>query len=149
MTTDTRREPETITGTYLALKWSASRGRDTYGDNICTLTDQETGKRFRCNGGGYDMVGTVLGEWLEDRYQGRLQALAAETGTTPAGVRAQLDGFYGLYVTDDGRVYADGACGLDSMTRVARAIGLAFDRTYKPSGRSRGETTGWLVQAAE
>lgn len=39
----------------LALSWSVSRGRDTYGYNICRLDDTSTGERFKCMGGGYDM----------------------------------------------------------------------------------------------
>lgn len=59
----------------LALSWSVSRGRDTYGYNICRLDDTSTGDRFKCMGGGYDMQGTVFGEWLAANYQPELLAL--------------------------------------------------------------------------
>jgi len=45
------------------FKWTVSRGRDTYGYNICTLYIDGK-KAARCNGGGYDMQGTCLGNWL-------------------------------------------------------------------------------------
>lgn len=65
---------------YLTLSWSISRGRGTYGGNICRLDDTTTDKRYRCSGGGYDMTGTVLGDWLTDVYQSELQALAPRAG---------------------------------------------------------------------
>lgn len=50
----------------LTVTWTVSRGRDTYGYNIVTL--RERGDVVaRCNGGGYDMRGTVFADWLEKR----------------------------------------------------------------------------------
>lgn len=44
----------------LQFKWTISRGRDTYGYNICSL--YVDGKKVSgCSGGGYDMMGTCLG----------------------------------------------------------------------------------------
>lgn len=64
-------EERTIT---LEFKWSVSRGRDTYGYNICTL--YADGERVaRCNGGGYDMQGTVLGHFLARHFAERLLRL--------------------------------------------------------------------------
>lgn len=111
----------------LTLTWSISRGRDTYGYNICRLDDPQTGKRYRCNGGGYDMTGTVFGMWLMDVHQDRLSALAWS--------------FYGLRRYNDGHVNLDGACGINSMVRVAEALGLEVQTQYDKKGR----TTGWLV----
>ncbi len=65
-----------MTTTLLSLSWGTSRGRETYGYNIARLVDTSTGKRFRCTGGGYDMQGTVFGEWLQETYQPALQLLA-------------------------------------------------------------------------
>ncbi len=45
-----------VSETYLAVRWSTSRGRDTYGYNICSVTDQATSKRYSCKGGGYGTV---------------------------------------------------------------------------------------------
>lgn len=68
--------------TTLELRWTVSRGRDTYGYNICTLyADGE--KVARCNGGGYDMEGTCFGSFLAHRYADRLVKL------TPADMPAQ------------------------------------------------------------
>lgn len=132
MTSTATREAETMTETtthVLRLKWSTSRGRDTYGWNIVTLTDETTGKRFRANGGGYDMVGTVFGEWLAN--------------TAKPGAIADLEELpYGAFRRADGSsVYLDGACGLDQMVRLARIIGADVTRTHD----RKGNTTGWLV----
>lgn len=131
MTTTTTREADTMTETtthVLRIKWSTSRGRDTYGWNICTLTDETTGKRFRTTGGGYDMVGTVFGEWLAN--------------TVRPGAIADLEELpYGAFRRPDGSVYVDGACGLSCMTRLAEAIGAEITRTHD----RKGNTTGWLV----
>jgi hypothetical protein len=58
----------------LEFKWTVSRGRDTYGYNICSLyVDGQ--KVSACNGGGYDMKGTALGNWIARAYADRLLKL--------------------------------------------------------------------------
>lgn len=64
------------TSTTLEIKWTVSRGRDSYGYNVCTLFVDGM-KAARCNGGGYDMKGTVLGSWLAKAYADRLLKLTA------------------------------------------------------------------------
>ena len=123
--------------TYLALTWAISRGRDTYGYNIARLDDRATGKRYRCSGGGYDMVGTVFGQWLQDFHQKRLQLLRdngpqgkpelkpyAQTGWT------QREDLYGLFFKPDGSAHVDGACGIESMRHIAEACGLTVKSDY-------------------
>ena len=134
----------------LTLSWAISKGRYTYGYNICRLDDRNNGKRFRCMGGGYDMIGTVFGKWLETYYQEELQAVKAlahyisdENGTVS---NPRTDSLYGMRWTKDGRVTLDGACGIDSMIRIAETIGLEVERDYIAKGRRRGETIGWFVQ---
>jgi len=58
-------------------KWSVSRGRDTYGYNICTLYIDGR-KVSACNGGGYDMEGTCLGHWFAAHAKTRLLTLTKE-----------------------------------------------------------------------
>ena len=138
-----------MTTTVLALSWGVSRGRETDGYTICRLDDQSTGKRYRCMGGGYDMVGTVFGEWLEDVHQDRLQAISDRAHydyTKPVDDRVSDSGLYGMVRHRDGkRVTLDGACGLESMQRIAREIGVELIRTYVARGRNRGNTTGWVA----
>lgn len=136
-----------MTTTYLAVRWSVSRGRDTYGYNICTVTDQNTGKRFSCNGGGYDMLGTSFGEWVTEVHQAALRNISehAYAYYDQAGDRQHNEGgLYGMTRQSDGRVTLDGGCGIDSMTRIAKAAGLELQRTWD----RKGNTTGWIVTSA-
>lgn len=58
----------------IEIKWGTSRGRDTYGYTTCGL--YERGKKLAaCNGGGYDMRGTVFGIWLAAAYRDKLLLL--------------------------------------------------------------------------
>jgi hypothetical protein len=141
--------------TYLTIRWSTSRGRDTYGYNICTVTDQETGKKYRCNGGGYDMLGTSVGNWLQDRYQTELLAIShrAYSRYTEAGEGSSWhregneNGLYGMcYYVHGNRVVLEGACGLSSMETIAKAIGIKLQRTYEGK---YNRTTGYIVKAAD
>jgi hypothetical protein len=70
---DAMREESAEAMTFtLAFKWTVSRARDTRGWNVCTLyVDGQ--KVAQCNGGGYDMEGTVLGDWLANRFADRLR----------------------------------------------------------------------------
>lgn len=64
-------------GMTLEFKWTVSRGRDTYGYNICSLFVDGV-KRAACNGGGYDMEGTSLGNWMQKEFKEELLALRPE-----------------------------------------------------------------------
>ena len=128
---------EEIKNTYLSLRWSQSRGRDTYGYRICKITDESTGVTHKCSGGGYDMQGTSFAGWLEGTYPERLAAISDKASE-----------LYGMRVRDDGTVSLDGACGIESMRNIAKAIGLKLERTYVHHGRQRGDTTGYIVSAA-
>jgi hypothetical protein len=127
----------------LQLKWGTSRGRDTYGYTICSLYVNGH-KVASCNGGGYDMRGTVLGDWMEQEFQSELLALANQVkrvvytdergkwlggqefreGGGHYGMTAALCRETGKYV----RVALDGACGWESMRKILNAIGL--DASY-------------------
>lgn len=115
---------------YLKLSWSISRGRDTDGYNICRLDDNNEGQRYRCMGGGYDMTGSVVGEWLKKTYQERLLAAGAAV-TDLYGARR-----IGDYVS------LDGACGLECMIRIAAVIGIRITANYNKRAR---RTDGFFV----
>lgn len=100
----------------LEFKWTISRGRDTYGYNICSL--YVNGKKVSsCNGGGYDMSGVCISDWMEKEFQDGLKALDAEK-------------YYGLRKYDDGDdvMYVDGACGFSSMERILEALGWQLEK---------------------
>lgn len=100
----------------LTYTWSVSKGRDTYGYNICSLLDTKTNRRYRCNGGGYDMQGTAFAQWLQDIYQDRLHALPMQD--------------HGMY-RDDKRTSLDGGFGLRTMIMIAEKMGLTVQEHYK------------------
>lgn len=135
--------------THLSLSWSTSRGVDTYGYNIARLDDQNTGKRYRCMGGGYDMTGTVFAQWLQDVYQSELVDLVKTIPMVECGyhIKGHLknETLYGLNVTPKGNVTLDGACGLSSMITVCDALGLDVERTCN----RKGHTTGFYVTSKE
>ena len=58
----------------LKYKWTVSKAVDTYGYDICTLFVNGD-KVSRCNGGGYDMQGTCLGDWIERKFKDDLLQL--------------------------------------------------------------------------
>lgn len=135
---------------FCPVSWSVSRGRDTYGYNICRLDSRASGARYRCSGGGYDMVGTVLADMLCAEYQPLLRALAdrnwsigKDPGYSTPGYRVFPD-LYGMTVKPDGTVHLDGACGKESVIRVAEAAGIEVRGDYN----KRGHLDGFFVSLA-
>ena len=55
----------------LKFKWTTSKAQNTYGYNVCTLLVNGE-KKSRCNGGGYDMQGTCLGDWIARQFDKKL-----------------------------------------------------------------------------
>ncbi len=129
------------------LKWSISRARDTYGYNVVTLIDCDTGKKYRACGGGYDMTGTVFADWIEDVYQNELrsisdlaQSMAFYDGKDFIGREHLHGGLYGMTTIRNtqapDKVSLDGACGLDCIIGTCNAIGLSIQKTYDRSKRN-------------
>ena len=129
----------------LDIKWTTSRGRDTYGWNICTLTD-DRGARFRTMGGGYDMTSAVLGDWIAEKYQDRLYRMRWYAATTinNRGMVTHNDNskaLYGMTLNRDS-VTLDGRCGESSMRQIASAIGLDIKNTYS---QRKGRHSGFII----
>lgn len=129
--------------TRLDLSWSISKGRETYGYNIARLDDATTKKRFKCMGGGYDMIGTCFGNWLAETYQERLLAIKEKAFRVWS---AQLDkhvdtseSLYGMtHYSDKNVIDLDGGCGIQSMIKIAEAIGLEVQSVSNKKGQSIG-----------
>lgn len=123
----------------LLFNYTLSRGRDTYGYNVVRGQDNSTGKVYRAMGGGYDMVGTVLGHWVQDllaevlpKFIETLEKRVAVSGYTT------FPKFYGLSAnfTEDcclTSVHIDGACGSECVVAIAKGCGynLTLVRDYK------------------
>ena len=121
------------------FKWTISRARDTYGYNICTLRDKRGNKLNSNCGGGYDMQGTALGDFINDHFSDEIKKLSS-------------DDFYGLShynpnaktskrrflkrATSNTRTYVDGGCGFDSMRRILEKIGFQLNWVKKAKNES-------------
>lgn len=129
-----------MSSTYLAVAHSTSRGYETMGYPIVRVTDQNTGQSFRTMGGGYDMLGTVFADWLQATFQDRLMS---ELGAmTREELSRQHYGARHIFLADGSELITlDGACGQNSIERIARAIGLQVRHTWN----RRGHTTGFMV----
>lgn len=137
---------------YLEVSTGTSRGADTYGMVISRLKDTNALNTYKCKGCGYDMLGSNLGEWLEDVFQAELVAikdrahLIYNQGVGCSTSKAD-NALYGMTLNAaDGSISLNGACGVDSMIKIGEAIGIEFQRSYYENGRRRGETKGWYVE---
>jgi len=131
----------------ITITFGTSRGRDTWGYTIVTLRQQGARgqymepyppRRYSCNGGGYDMKGTVLGQFLADFFREGLKKLSSEE-------------FYGLFFWsksapgkpykkhiryhDGDDIIADGACGWSCMRDILNALGFEIRQVAKSSNR--------------
>ena len=119
----------------LKFKYTTSRGQDTYGYNICSLYVDGQKKYSTC-GGGYDMKGTVLGQYIKQNFYNDIIKLSGNTGSIDDGT-----GYYGLsyyemvddkyiplksYKDAHTKVRIDGACGFDTMRDILKAIGYGL-----------------------
>lgn len=126
---------------YLHVKWSVSKARESYGYNVVTLTDYRDIKIKTC-GGGYDMIGTVIGKYLTQYHADRLAILlkmAKENENNP-NIK-QIPELYGLSFYKN-KPSCDGACGLACMLKIAEYIGLKIVRDVS----GRGNIIGFFVE---
>lgn len=131
---------------HLSISWSTSKGRDSYGYNICRLDSANTGKRYKTCGGGYDMLGTVFGQWLMSEHMAELKTLVSgfeleDCDYVVKGFKRPKNGFYGLTIRPDGSISLDGGCGLSCVQTIGDALGFSF----KWLGNRKGHTVGYIV----
>lgn len=176
---------ETLKAHILRYSWSISRGRDTYGYNLLTLREDGQKVASTC-GGGYDMQGTVLADWLLSAYPERMKALASIhagslvkvapngayiwTSRTNAFDRVTSDkgqrfdtykknkhyspqALSGLWLEPKtGQAVLDGACGINSVQAVIKALGLTFKEDAGNFNRKTGRKLDqgvWTVSPSE
>jgi len=106
----------------LEFRWSVSRGRYTHGYRICSLFTNGQ-KIASCNGGGYDMQGTCLGQFVQSAFREELQTLTKE--------------FYGLTFHDPnfkpGQAVIDGQT-IKEREKAGLSLGLErYQAFYKAS----------------
>ena len=136
--------------TTLEFKWGISKGRDTAGYNICSL--YADGKKVSsCNGGGYDMKGEALGDWVTRAFEKELLKVKIPFQYFN-GKKSR--GYYGLSFHDpnyDPGKYSpksppafyraaspvptkrhtipqiDGACGFSQVEKILRGLGYKLE----------------------
>jgi len=146
-----------VESTYLSVTWGISKARESYGYNRVQVQDTETGKRFSACGGGYDMLGSAFGEWLQKTHQELLLAysdLAHDICEQydhgkPWARQTNRQGLYGMTLnTRQGLqdISLDGGCGLDCMLKIAKHIGLELMpvKSFNRKGQCTG-VIGWHV----
>ena len=134
----------------LKFRWTTSRGRDTYGYNICSLLVNGE-KVAACNGGGYDMEGTSLGDWIARKFKDKLLKFDKEfyglkfhnPNWKPSQEtldQEKKDGFQGLTRYQDFHSSSsklpteqhiipdiDGACGFESVKKIIVELGYTLE----------------------
>ena len=83
----------------LSTNWSVSHARETEGYAVCTLKWGDK-KLASCNGGGYDMVGTVFAIWMCRTFKDELKALKLKQFPSWDHNGITKRGFYGLTFHD-------------------------------------------------
>lgn len=130
----------------LTIKWSVSKAQDTYGYNICSVINDDTGESFKCLGGGYDMLGTSLANFIQKEYQSILIDNADKAYSLrgyPENIQdTSKQGFYGMTAhIKDGicyKVSLDGGCGINSIERIIKdVLGLTLERKYSRDRKGR------------
>ena len=109
----------------LEVKWATSRAQDTYGYTVCTLYVDGV-KVARCNGGGYDLEGTVLGDYIAAAFPDRLRK-----------VKTAL---YGLTfhdpTFDPGKAEAENGKTVEEAEAAGESLGLArYQAFYAASSK--------------
>lgn len=105
---------------FYPIKRTISRAQDTYGYNRITLRTHNG--KYTAVGGGYDMIGSVIGDFLTAEFQEPLRRITAYYNPD---MSINESGLYGAYRNKDGSISIDGACGVESVRRIADAIGLS------------------------
>lgn len=122
------RESHKLNGARLIAKWTVSRGRDTYGYNICSLYVNGV-KQHSCCGGGYDMTGTVIGNFIQSNFPEQIKKLRSDKfyGLTFSKVYKNRSYRRFKRYSEGMKFYVDGACGSSSMEDILRKIGFRLE----------------------
>ena len=115
------------TQTMIEIRMTRSRGYGTEGWNIATLYANGI-KKATTKGGGYDMKGVVIGEYLDETFKAELSAWARENRGARRLWHSVSTSYPGLfYDTKRCEAFLQGEVGYDAMLRIAREIlGIDF-----------------------
>ena len=111
----------------LVFTYGTSRAERTYGYNLVTLTGVVgNDNKYRECGGGYDMIGSAVGQFIKDQFGGALKELTGQCAE-----------FYGFFYST-GQVKIEGGCGIDCMEKILKnLLGYEIDYEYKRDRKGR------------
>ena len=143
---------------FLSFSRGVSRGRETEGYPIVRLTHSRTGQVFKCMGGGYCMIGSDLGFYLDQLLKDEPQALEALATSVYKEIQAGEGLPYGLSMREretlqkDGeyvaskvrkairerKFYIEGSCGESCMKQIAKIMGIKITDQYQRATTRKG-----------
>ena len=111
----------------LAFTYGTSRAENSYGYNLVTLKGVVGNEsKYRECGGGYCMIGSAMGQFIQDQFG---EALMELTG--------QCENFYGFSFRN-GKIQVDGACGENCMEKILKnLLGYEISYEYKRDRKGR------------
>lgn len=121
-----------ITQTHTAkIRYGISKAQDTWGYNTCSL--QAFGKKFIAKGGNYDLLSTVLAEYLDFLLTDEQKEKALKAGLY--GIRWYND----MYIID--------GCGVSTLQKIAKISGWKISETYSYDRKGRiKDTIGFIFE---
>lgn len=125
------RQNHKLNGVILEFRWSTSRNPKTYGYNVLTL--RMNGEKIAsCNGGGYNMTVTCLGEFIAKKFPEELKKLKPKESRGLSFYKPSEKGYRSLKKYAPGvRIAIDEACVKNSMIIVLNKIGFNFVPVYE------------------
>lgn len=130
----------------MARDINASIYHGTGGPHGVRLTLTMDGQKYRTEGYGYDMVGTVWAQWLTREFQAELVALAEkgrrENTSAADGYFDSSTDYYGLYFTTDNadqiiEAWVNGATGFNCVAQFAQRFGVTLAHDYRRDTNTR------------
>tara|TARA_R100001129_G_scaffold168959_1_gene137427 strand:- start:3199 stop:3609 length:411 start_codon:yes stop_codon:yes gene_type:complete len=115
----------------LKYTYGTSRARNSYGYNIVGLKVDGIRVARTC-GGGYDMQGTVLGDWVERKFWNELlkfdKTFYALKYVNPNWEPSSKGSRTSDLPTEEHTIpVIDGACGENSVTRIIEHLGYKYN----------------------
>jgi len=115
--------------------------------NIAKVIDKRGDiiKGVRCTGGGYDMTGTCLGQFIEQNFPEQIKRLDSRHfyGLMHWNTKTKKRQYRSSENTQTG---LDGACGMSSMRNILEKIGFKLE--YINETRGKVDTTTYILKVA-
>ena len=133
------------------------RYSDGVNGNIVKVVDKRGDiiKGVRCTGGGYDMTGTCLGQFIEQNFPNEIRRLDPREfygikhynmGSVRGGRFYRPRERYQVRQSKNTRTIIDGACGMESMRKILEQIGFKLEYVHETRGRV--DTTTYILKTA-